>query len=144
MERLPSFADQHGSDNPILERWFDRLQRTIAVDFDGVLHPYTAGWCGSVPADEPPIPGAREFLHNHVQAGYRIVIFSSRVDHKEGLDGVWAWLNEHDLAQYVEEVTHTKVAAVAYVDDRAVPFAGDWQSVAAGVAHLVRTKSARA
>ncbi len=44
------------------EGWFKNLARTIAVDYDGVLHPYTAGWVGSVPADEEPMPGAPEFL----------------------------------------------------------------------------------
>lgn len=130
---LPTFADVHGSENPDLKGWFATLARTIAVDFDGVLHPYTAGWVGSVPADEAPTPGALDFLDWCAVEGYRVVVFSTRADHKEGLDGIWDWLLAHKLASYVADVTHAKPPAVAYVDDRAVPYVGDWQAVREGI-----------
>lgn len=115
--------------------WFATLARTVCVDFDGTLHPYTAGWCGSVPADEPPILGAGEFLTNLHRLGYRIVIFSTRADHQDGLDGITAWMDKHRL-EY-DAITHEKVGAIAYVDDRAVPFTGDWQAVLSGISALV-------
>ncbi len=109
------------------ERWFSTLARTVAVDFDGVLHPYTKGWVGPVPADEPPTPGAREFLEALVADGYRVVIFSTRCDTPEGLAGTCDWINQHGLAGLIDNVTSQKPAAVAYVDDRAVVYRhGNW------------------
>jgi hypothetical protein len=95
---------------------------TVAVDFDGVLHPYTDGWTGSVPADEPPMEGARGFLLALQARGYTVVIFSTRADHPDGYAGIVQWLEKWDLADLVASITHTKPPAVAYVDDRAVPF----------------------
>lgn len=118
------------------EEWFAVLARTIAFDFDGVLHPYTDGWVGSVPADEPPTPGARELLEKLRTAGFRIVVFSTRCDHGEGLNGTIDWLEKHGLLVLVDEVGCQKPAAIAYVDDRAVPFQGDWEAVEAGIARL--------
>jgi FMN phosphatase YigB (HAD superfamily) len=130
---LPTFVEYHAGDLD-LERWWNKLARTVAVDFDGVLHPYTDGWKGSVPVDEPPVPGAKEFLQWCVQQRYEVVVFSTRADHAEGLAGILAWLLKYGLLEYVEGgVTHTKPPAIAYVDDRAVPYAGDWEAVRQGV-----------
>lgn len=130
----------HLHDPEALERWFDVLGKTVAVDFDGTIHPYTDGWCGSTPADEEPLPGAREFLHALRDAGFRIVVSSCRADHAEGLDGIRQWLARYGL-DFVAEVTHLKPAAIAYVDDRAVSFRpnsldGNWAACLAQVHEL--------
>lgn len=111
-------------------------QRTIAVDFDGVLHPYTNGWTGYIPEDEPPMAGASAFLARLKREGYRVVVFSTRCDNPEGLAGTRAWLVTHGLDVLVDDVTCSKPPAVAYVDDRAVPYLGDWSAVHAGIARL--------
>lgn len=111
-------------------------QRTIAVDFDGVLHPYTNGWTGYTPEDEPPMDGAFAFLGKLKADGYRVVVFSTRCDNPEGLAGTRAWLVTHGLDPLVDDVTCSKPPAVAYVDDRAVPYLGDWSAVLAGIARL--------
>lgn len=139
------FAHLH--DPAALERWFTILAKTIAVDFDGTLHPYSAGWCGSKPADEEPIEGAQEFLSDLHGAGYRVVVFSTRADHDEGRTGIIEWLAKHGLDAFVSDVSHLKVAAIAYVDDRAVPFAGGrWGLLerADALAHIERLSSGRA
>jgi hypothetical protein len=128
-------------DSPEMKEYMTMLGKTIAFDFDGVLHPYTAGWTGSVPADEPPVEGAREILRDLRDAGFKLVVFSTRADHQEGLAGILAWLAKHDLSAYVDDVTHLKVPAVAYVDDRAVAFRPaeglGWNEVRLGIAGLV-------
>jgi hypothetical protein len=47
-------------------------------------------------------------------------VSSCRADHPEGLAGIWNWLAKYGLRQLVDDVTHLKPPAVAYVDDRAV------------------------
>jgi hypothetical protein len=127
---LPTADEQaHLRDPSLLAEWFDILKRTIAVDFDGTIHPYTDGWVGSIPADEPPIDGVREFLIDLDARGFRTVVFSCRADHIEGKAGIADWLLRYDLLPLVAEITHVKPAAVAYVDDRAVVYSGDWPTV---------------
>jgi hypothetical protein len=97
--------------------------KTISIDFDGTLHPYTDGWCGSAPSDEPPIEGAFKALATLYERGFEIVISSCRADHPEGRDGIWGWLHKHGLDYYVANVVSEKPKAAAYIDDRSVPFA---------------------
>ena len=92
--------------------------KTVCVDFDGVIHEYK-GWNGFLPTGEP-IPGAREFLAN-LAARYQVVIHTSRKP-----EYVWPWLTRYAMTDMVYEVTNTKVPAIAYVDDRAVRFDGDF------------------
>jgi len=135
---LPTFEDHHGDPKLVKEGWFETLARTIAVDFDGVLHPYSGGWQGSVPATEDPTEGALEFLEWCKKNDYRVVVYSTRANHAEGLQGIADWLNTHKFSEYIADITHEKPPAVAYVDDRAVPFTGSWISVYANIQHLVR------
>lgn len=109
------------------EAWFATLARTVAVDFDGVLHPYTQGWIGSVPDNEPPMPGSGAFLVRLEALGFEIVVFSTRADHDEGRVGIEQWLAKWYGAATAGRirVTHEKPPAVAYVDDRAVTFRQD-------------------
>jgi hypothetical protein len=134
--RLPTFEEQHGHPTEVKKEWFDQLARTIAIDFDGVLHPYTNGWTGSVPDDEPPISGVRGFLELLKAQDYRLVVFSTRADHAEGAAGIDRWLTDWGIRPFFDEITHTKPPAIAYVDDRAVPFIGNWQAVLDGIDKL--------
>lgn len=129
--------------NDDLRRFFDTLARTVAIDFDGVLHPYTDGWTGSTPADERPTPGAREFINKLRGEGYRIVVFSTRCDHAEGLAGVKSWLRRNEMDGLIDDVTCQKPAAVAYVDDRAVRFkpSSGWGPCLDAIAKLAAGRS---
>lgn len=100
--------------------------KTVAVDFDGVIHTYKSGWTGYTPTDGPE-PGAREFVNELLAQGYRVVIMSSRAHNELGLRAIRSWLADYGFPEL--EVTHEKVMAVAYVDDRAVPYttgSGAW------------------
>lgn len=110
---------------------------TIAVDFDGVLHPYTAGWTGPEPEDEPPVDGALAAV-KALAAKYDVIVFSTRCDSHEGLWGVRGWLGSHGFAPYIKDVTCTKPGALAYIDDRAVVFDGDWDAALAAAYTLVK------
>jgi trehalose-6-phosphatase len=52
-----------------------RSARTIALDFDGVLHSY-AGYKGGLISG--PIPGAVNAVNKLLAAGHTVVVFSTR------------------------------------------------------------------
>jgi hypothetical protein len=99
---------------------------TICVDLDGVLNTFDE-WRGP-DYFHPPRDGAREFLAGLHDSGYRIVVFTVRWH-----EWVSAWLAEHGLNRYVDEVTDRKPPAHAYIDDRAVCFRGDFAATLADV-----------
>lgn len=52
-------------------------KKTIAIDFDGVIHQYSKGWKdGSI--YDPPIHGSFEIIARVLEAGHSVFIFSSR------------------------------------------------------------------
>jgi hypothetical protein len=92
------------------------MKKTIAVDFDGVIHDYSHGWCaGAVYGD--PLPGAAEGLRK-LSIHYKLVLLTAR----HNLTEVDAWLRKHHLSHYFADVTNRKPAAVVYLDDRALKF----------------------
>ena len=92
--------------------------RTVCVDFDGVLNTYK-GYKGDNLGT--PRPGCKEFLEQ-LSKEYDVVIFSVRRYAK-----IIKWLNEYNLLQYVVNVTSYKPRAVAYIDDRAIQFNGNYE-----------------
>lgn len=94
----------------------------ICVDLDGVLNLYT-GWKGEN-VFASPRPGAVEFLKALAEKGYEVVVFTTR-NH----GWTWTWLSDHGLGDFVERVTNEKLPAMAYVDDRAVRFRGEFDQV---------------
>ena len=92
-------------------------KKTIAIDLDGVLNNYTK-------FDEnyiPPIKnGAKEFIEN-LSKNYDLVLFTNRSPKK-----ATKWLIENGIDTYFSEVTNIKPYAVMYVDDRSIPFRGDY------------------
>ncbi|MEU6535544.1 hypothetical protein [Streptomyces sp. NPDC047000] len=103
---------------------------TIAVDFDGVIHTYSRGWCdGSI--YDPPMPGALAGLRA-LMAQDSVFIHTTREPAQ-----VARWMSLHGFICRTEHdgpfwnqrgqllVTNRKLAATAYLDDRAVRFT-DW------------------
>jgi len=103
---------------------------SIAVDFDGVIHRYSKGWHDGTIYDEP-MEGAREALAR-IHRRYRVVIFTTRVNPdlhggEQQMGRIQEWLARHGfrLGEHYDEITHVKVPALAYIDDRALHFI-DW------------------
>lgn len=100
---------------------------TVAVDFDGVVHRYSRGWHDGTIYDEP-MPGAIEALRA-LMAVEPVFIFTAR-----DIGQVASWLLERGISVRVGHdgpfwndcgrvlVTNRKLAARAYLDDRAVLF----------------------
>ena len=105
-------------------------RRTICLDFDGVIHSYRSGWCGAEVIPDPPIHGTQEAIQR-LRKHFRVVIHSARCATEAGHEAVIAWLLKHGFE--VDDVCRFKPPAAVYVDDRAVPFRGDWQQTIADI-----------
>ena len=88
-------------------------QRTLAIDFDGVIHEYSQGFQGLENAYDIPKIGVYEAFKKFTDDGFIIKIMSSRPAHV-----IKKWLADHNLDQYVDEVSNQKFPATLYVDDR--------------------------
>ena len=101
-------------------------KKTIALDFDGVLHTYESGWNGPMPKD-PPVKGSQEFVQKLIDKKYEVVIFSTRANTKKGKEGIEKWLKENNFPKL--KVTNKKAHAEVYVDDRAINFKGNFKNI---------------
>jgi len=118
-------------------------RKTIAVDFDGVLHSYSSGWHGVLTIADPPVRGAIEWLTAAV-ARYKVVIHTARLlngtlegettpgPHKV-IAAIEQWLAHHDCPlEVVDQFNwHTgcgKPHAHVYLDDRGLCFDGVFPS----------------
>jgi hypothetical protein len=119
-------------------------RKTIAIDFDGVIHRYSQGWQdGSIYDKETT---HLTTLFNALLKSYNVFIFSTRNPRQ-----IKRWLksrmlvtdhiiNHPDLVVikpwtkfWVSEkaigITKRKLPAIAYIDDRALPFNGSWADI---------------
>lgn len=93
---------------------------TVAVDFD-----HTLAGDGDI-----PIPGAREAMIRLREAGWKVIVWTSRPD----TDHVRGWMAKNGIPYdhinenpEVDEAVYTrKVSFDAVVDDKAVSFRGNW------------------
>jgi len=95
-----------------------RRRRTIALDFDGVLHRYNGYNNGLI---NGPIPGAREAVEQLLRRGHTVVVFSTR---DQAI--ITTWLAQHGFPPL--EVTDRKRPFYVIVDDRAFCFEGLWDA----------------
>ncbi len=93
------------------------LRQTVCIDFDGVLNKY-AGFH----EDElyHPRPFVEDFLCK-IDDYYDIVILTSRDVNK-----VKSWFYQYGLEKIPVKITNEKVPAIAYIDDRAIQFKGNF------------------
>ena len=102
------------------------------MDLDGVVHRYSKGFHDGTLYDVP-IAGAIDFI-DRMKDKYEIVIFTARISkHKQRFakrskkKDVKKWLDKHGI--HYDIITSDKLPAVAYIDDRAIEFKGDWNYV---------------
>lgn len=108
------------------------MRPRICFDFDGVVHHYSKGYHDGSLYDNPT-PGVKELI-NKLKENYEIIIWTARLQsslkgYKSSTDQniVEEWLEKHDI--YYDFITNEKVPAIAYIDDRAIEFKGDWDYV---------------
>jgi len=100
--------------------------KTIAVDFDGVLHGYSLGWQDGTIYDEPK-PLARESMALLCEK-FEVVIFSTRCfprtvrgkfEPSQDIE-VAAWLKKHNIPYTRIHTEPCKPLCVAFIDDNAI------------------------
>jgi len=101
--------------------------KTIAIDFDGVIHSFELGYHdGTVYGT--PISGSIDAI-KRIAEKYNIVIYTAKakkdrplVNGKTGIEHVWEWLNKYGIAQYIKDITAEKPRCICYIDDKAIQF----------------------
>jgi len=108
----------------------------VVVDLDGTLAEYDH-WRGPQHFGEP-LPGASEFMHR-LSDRFQIAIWTTRGD----IVAVKAWLDAHNIPyDSINDTAHNpegcgnKPIGVAYLDDRAVRFDGDYDAAYQAICEL--------
>jgi hypothetical protein len=103
------------------------VQFDAALDFDGVINSYKSGWHGAEQTDEP-VPGAAEAIRKLMDTGRTIAVYSTRANTPSGEQTIREYLRNM-IGETSERIhiTDRKPIAAVYVDDRAIPFTGDWK-----------------
>ncbi|MFA7382969.1 MAG: hypothetical protein WC001_05925 [Desulfurivibrionaceae bacterium] len=100
------------------------MNKTICLDFDGVIHSYFSGWKGVTNIPDPPTIGCRESICTLRSKGFKVVVHSTRCQTQGGRSAIKDYLAKHDIE--IDEICEHKPPAILYVDDRAIQFTGDW------------------
>ena len=95
-------------------------RKTVAIDFDGVIHAYSQGFKGLDNAYDEPVPGTFEALTKLKSLGFQLKILSSRP-----APVIEDWLKKYGFDGLISEVSNHKFPATLYIDDRGFRFR-DW------------------
>ena len=99
------------------------MKQTVVFDFDGVIHSYKSGWQGETVIPDEPVLGIKETIKEIRDAGYEIVVVSTRCSSNEGYWAIRNWLWKNGIE--VDRVLTEKPPAIVYIDDRAICFDGN-------------------
>lgn len=121
------------------ERKKQMEQKSVCIDFDGVIHDYSCGWQG-IDVFDKVLPGASKATHRLHDAGYMIIIHTTRND----TPALREFLNKNDICfDYInhnpnqpEGSERGKVKADVYLDDRGVCFRGSWSDAVDQILHF--------
>ncbi len=97
-------------------------KQTVVFDFDGVIHSYISGWEGADVILDPPVIGIKQAIEDIRNAGYEVVVVSTRCATPKGMAAVEEYLS--DIGITVDRICKEKPPAIVYIDDRAICFDG--------------------
>lgn len=109
--------------------------RTVALDFDGVIHSYTSPWTKPGEIHDPPVPGSLQYACELLEH-FDVTIFSARAKSRAGMSAMKKWLRQHwqeaglpEDKLYRIEIVSEKPIAILYIDDRGFCFTGTFPSI---------------
>lgn len=117
-------------------------QKTVCVDFDGVIADYSQGFKGEDVFGHP-LTGAADVTHRMHDKGWKVIIFTTRRE-THGLrsylerNGIW-YDSINTNSDQPEGSNAGKPIADAYLDDRAIRFS-DWQQAERDLMRLVKSE----
>lgn len=94
------------------------MAKTIAIDFDGVLHDHKHPIPGRRMGK--PMEGARDAVRKIKARGDKIVVFTVWGGTELGHKTISDWMRFYDIPFH--EITNIKPQAAVYLDDKAVRF----------------------
>lgn len=108
--------------------------KVVCVDFDATLFP----WGELFNPNAKPLPGAADAVRAFADAGFDVVIFTSRMSRQwlqyagENRDAHYSYISglmkKHGIP--FNRIIGEKIPAVAYIDDKAIEFTGDnWDAI---------------
>ena len=108
-------------------KYVSTSEKTIALDFDGVIHNDIKGFHdGTIYGT--PIEGTKDALIE-LSKSYKLVIYSCKsnpnrplINNKTGTELIWEWFEQWDMKQYISDVVINKPNALLYIDDRGLKF----------------------
>jgi hypothetical protein len=112
-------------------KFLDKSNKTIAIDFDGVIHNDHLGFHdGTIYG--PPIDGVENALRQ-ISSQYTIILYTCKanpdrplVNDKTGIELIWEWLDKYNLTSYITDIMWGKPNAIMYIDDKGFRF-NNWQ-----------------
>tara|TARA_R110000824_G_scaffold5670_3_gene26053 strand:+ start:15352 stop:15753 length:402 start_codon:yes stop_codon:yes gene_type:complete len=120
---------------------FEKDLRNVAIDFDGVVHDFSKGWHDGTCYGKP-LPGSLDAIRE-LSKNYNIIIFTAKVKPSRplvnGMTGhqlVTQWLEDHNVLQYVDEITCEKPRAQIYIDDKGYRFE-NWEDTLKQVKNIL-------
>ena len=103
------------------------VMQRVVFDFDGVIHSYVSGWKGATKIPDPPVAGIKEAIDEIRNAGYEVCVVSTRCNQCGGIEAIENYLAENHIQ--VDQITAEKPPAIVYIDDRAICFDGNAESL---------------
>ena len=75
------------------------MARTVVFDFDGVIHSYKSGWRGEDIIPDPPVNGIKEAIDEIKDAGYDVVVVSTRCRSQKGKDATMTFEVDNNVSE---------------------------------------------
>ena len=119
------------------------MNKTICIDFDGVIHRHSKGWQDGTVYDLA-VDGALDSIRALQDRGYAVVVSTARKE----LIPVANWMrgqgyierkitvdsHQHKDVPFWNStttvlITNRKIPAIAYIDDRGITFRNNWSEI---------------
>jgi hypothetical protein len=105
--------------------------KILLVDFDGTLSKFEG-----LPPNKPgaPIEGVLDFIPKLHELGWKIHLFSGRIDYPGGLSQIEEWMEQNELPY--DAIVPGKLAYTVIVDDNSVsPAEHNWKAIYERIIH---------